>query len=190
MEFVIKNGCLSINIVLKVRPSVRDVWKANLNSGICLTTCFYFFTDCPVLILSVMFSLFISILMTYLRSLKNKNNYASSIQNGARWLLWVWFQIHFWITENSSFLWIISNSRTPPAIFKTISASSFQLQPCSFNSLPLPPPLCNYVIMSDPNHYLLNKYPYFLPAPNLILDNLCNLVRIFAYTNLPHFVTE
>ena len=50
-------------------------------------------------------------------------------------------------------------------------------------------PPCNYASILDPNQSLLSKHPYFLPAPILILNNLCNFL-VFACVSLPHFVAQ
>ena len=72
--------------------------------------------------------------------------------------------------------WTVSDSRIPPAILKTISARSYQLQPYCLKVSP-----CNYATISNPKQSLLNKHPYFLSVPVLILDNsLCNFV-LFAF---------
>ena len=72
--------------------------------------------------------------------------------------------------------WTVSNSKTPPDVFKTISASSCQLQPYGLKVSPY-----NYVMILDPNQSLLNKHPYFLPAPILILDKQCVTVVFCLY---------
>ena len=51
-----------------------------------------------------------------------------------------------------------------PALLETIPASRSQLQPYGLQGSP-----CNYETISDPNQSLLNKHPYFLPAPVMIL---------------------
>ena len=61
-----------------------------------------------------------------------------------------------------TFLWTVSKSRTPPAVFKIISGSSYWLQPCESSHC-----LCNCVIISNPNQSLLTKNPYLpFPFPN------------------------
>ena len=45
-------------------------------------------------------------------------------KNGIWRTLRIWSETHSCITENLNFLWIVLNSRTAPAVFKTVSASS------------------------------------------------------------------
>ena len=72
--------------------------------------------------------------------------------------------------------WIVSDSRIAPVVLKTIPTSCFQLQPYGLKVSP-----CNYINILDLNQFLFNKHPYFLPAPILILDNLCNFADIYTY---------
>ena len=50
----------------------------------------------------------------------------------------------------------------------------YLLAATSYNLLVSRPPPCSYAIILDPSQSLLNKHPYFLSAPILILNNLCN----------------
>ena len=61
-------------------------------------------------------------------------------------------------------LWTVSDSRTQPCVFQTIS-DSCQLHPCGLNFS-----RCNYATISDCNQPLLNKQTCFLPTPIIILD--------------------
>ena len=83
-------------------------------------------------------------------------------------------------------LWPVSNSRSTPPMF----SKQYLLAAASYNLVvSKSPSLYNYVITLNPNKYLLNKHPYFLPAPILIVDNLCNLA-VFAFISFPHFVVQ
>ena len=84
--------------------------------------------------------------------------------------------------------WTVSNSRTPPAILKTMSTSSCQLQLLVSKSPP-----CNCVTILTPNQSLLNKHPYFLPATILILDKQLYVIFQFLpilYKPLPFWSLE
>ena len=79
----------------------------------------------------------------------------------------------------------VSNSRIPPAIFKTISASSCQLQLCALKVSP-----CNYATISNPNQLLLNKQLTSCQLQSQFwINNLCNFAS-FAYKSLPHCVGQ
>ena len=80
--------------------------------------------------------------------------------------------------------WTASDSRTPTAVLKT-STSSCQLHPYGLKVTP-----CNYATISLPKQSLLNKHPYFLPVPILILTNNLHNTVVFAYICLPHFVVR
>ena len=70
-------------------------------------------------------------------------------QDGAEWPFWMWFHTYFCITKTWIF-WTISDSRIPPAILKTVSASSCQLQPYGLKVA-----RCNYVIVLNPKISLI-----------------------------------
>ena len=89
------------------------------------------------------------------------------------WPLWILFQICSYITENLNFL----NHNKVKTI---VLAASCSLLVSRSPLVTMQPSL--------PKQSLLNKHPYFLPVPILILtNNLCN-TAVFAYISLPHFV--
>lgn len=82
-------------------------------------------------------------------------------------------------------LWSVSESRTSPAILK-----QYLLVAASFNLLLSRSLFWNCAVISDLNQSVLNKHPYFLAAPIIILEKqLCNF-SVFALVSLPHFVVR
>ena len=105
----------------------------------------------------------------------------SGIQNGAGWPLWMYFQTCFCIAENLNFLNCIRLKDTTSSL-KTMSASSYNVQICSLKFFP-----CNYAAISHPSKSSFNQHLCFLPAPVVIVCNLCNS-SVFVYISLSHFV--
>ena len=68
-----------------------------------------------------------------------------------------------------------------------IQNNTCQLQPYGLKFSP-----CNYATIWDPHLSSLNKHPYFLPAPIIILDNHSSNFKhsVFAFISLPHFVVQ
>ena len=97
--------------------------------------------------------------------LKDQNGVSGSgHQNGAGWLLWIWFQTCFGITENLNCLNCIKLADTT-SVFKIVSASSCQLQPSGLKVV-----IYNYATISEHSQSLLYRHSYFLLAPILFFD--------------------
>ena len=84
-------------------------------------------------------------------------------------LLWTWI------------FWTVSDSRTSPAVLKTISASRCQLQPHSLKVYP-----CNYAIISDPNPCLISTLTSCRLQSYFLTNDLYNFVG-FTFIIFPAF---
>ena len=74
----------------------------------------------------------------------------------------IWSQTHPCTTENLNFLWTVPEPWTPWGIFRII--------PASCKLMVISSPLVTMQPFRTPNQSSLNKHPYFLPAPVIILD--------------------
>ena len=105
----------------------------------------------------------------------------SGIQNGAGWPLWMYFQTCFCIAENLNFLNSVRLKDTTSSL-KIMSASSYKVQICGLKFFP-----CNHAAISDPNKSSFNQRLCFLPAPVVIVYNVCNS-SVCVRISLSHFV--
>lgn len=90
---------------------------------------------------------------------------------------------HVPVLPRTWMFWAVSDSRRPSVVLKTTFVRNSQGQPHGRKFSP-----CNYASISDPNQSLLNKHPYFLPAPILIRDNVCNLGAFCLYKPLSFWI--